>query len=221
MKQKIFLLPGFGENERCFRNLHPFLSKYELIHVDYRPVLKKISLLETKPSVMAKNIIQHYNIRENDKLVGHSMGGYFSHVISVEQGNPTCLIGSFTDANKIVRFTEVQAVNHFVTGSGLIKTPLMLSYIQQRNKEAHVRNEMSQIHSNFKTFTNDALLKMSIMSFGEDLPPAPVPTFHIHATDDKVVRPPDAHYHKVRGGHFCLVFHPDEVHEKMEIWLNN
>jgi hypothetical protein len=133
MKQKLFLLPGFGEDQRCFRNLKPFLSKYELIPVDYRPVLKKMSMLETKPSLMAASLIHHYKIHQNDKLVGHSMGGYFSHAISTLQGNDACLIGSFTNANKIVRFTEVQAVNHFVTGSGLIKTPLMLSYIQQRN----------------------------------------------------------------------------------------
>lgn len=216
MKQKIFLLPGFGENEKCFRNLRPFLKNFELVDVDYRPSLKKLDLWNTKPSGLAKVLIDNYQIQPNDLLVGHSMGGYFSHNISILNGNRTCLIGSFTDTNKIIRFTQNQLINHFVTGSGLIKTNLMRDYIQSRTRSAAIKKEMLSIHNNFHSFTNDAMLKMSILSFGEDLPPAQVEPFHIHAMDDTVVRPPSAPFEKVRGGHFSIVFHPDEVYEKME-----
>ncbi|MEZ5022519.1 MAG: alpha/beta hydrolase family protein [Chitinophagales bacterium] len=220
MKQKLYLFPGFGETERCFRNLKPFLRDYELIDVDYRPVLKNIPLWETTPTNLATELIHYYGIKPEDKLVGHSMGGYFSYVISGIKGNSTCLIGSFSDPNKIVRFSESKLLNVAITGSGLIKTDLLGDYLVKQTKEPRARQEMIAIKKNFRSFSNMAMAQMSMLSFGEDLPPSPIQPFYIHAKDDRVVRTPDAAYHNVRGGHFCLIFHPDEVYEKMEIWLN-
>ena len=47
MKKRLFLLPGFGEDTFCFNEIIPFLNqhKYEIIHVDYRPVLDKFVFL--------------------------------------------------------------------------------------------------------------------------------------------------------------------------------
>ncbi len=220
MQQKLFLLPGFGENEKCFRNLKPFLKEFNLVDVDYRRSLEQMKLWETNPQKLAELLINQYKIKPTDKLVGHSMGGYFAHNVSILQGNSICLINSFTDTDKIVRFTNSQFINHFVTGTGLLKTSFMRNYIQSRNKDIRMRKEMLMVQKNFKSFTNDAMLKMSILSFGADLPPANILPLHLHALDDRVVRKPDHDFIKVRGGHFSAVFHPDEVYEKMESWLN-
>ncbi|MEZ5004553.1 MAG: alpha/beta hydrolase [Chitinophagales bacterium] len=219
MKQKLYLLPGFGEDHRCFRNLKPFLRDYELVDVDYRPILQKIPIWDTTPTQLAKGIIRTYGIQPTDILIGHSMGGYFSHVISHLEGNDSCLIGSFTDPNKIIRLSQSKLFNTLVTGSGLVKTPIMRKYIAERPRDERIKREMLTIHKNFNSFSNMAMAQLSILSFGEDLPPSSTQPLHIHAKDDTVVRPPDAPYEKVRGGHFCLVFHPDEVHEKMQTWL--
>lgn len=217
----MFLFPGFGEDKTCFRNLKPFLRDYELIVIDYRKILKSIPLWEVTPSLLAKRIGIYYAIQPEDKLVGHSMGGYFAYCLSTQQGNPTCLIGSFTDANKIVRFSHSKLVNIAATGSGLIKTPLFRKYITSRTKNPTIRKEMLSIQQNFKSFSNADMAKMALLSFGETLPPAPIESLRIHAKDDRVVRIPDEPYTKVRGGHFSLVFHPDEVYAAMENWLTD
>ncbi len=221
MKQKLFLFPGFGENASCFRNLKPFLRDFELVDIDYRPVLKNMAFWDTTPTNLCEGVISYYEIQPEDKLVGHSMGGYFSHVISILQANSTCLIGAFSDPNKIVRFSDSKMLNTIVTGSGLVKTPFMSQYIASKTKDARIRNEMLSIQKNFKSFSNKAMAQISILSFGEDLPPSAVQALRIHATNDRVVRTPDEKFEKVRGGHFSIIFHPDEVREKMDDWLND
>ena len=221
MKKKLYLLPGFGEDHRCFRNMVPYFDEYDIIHVDYRKPLSNFFLWETSPTGLAKKLVSQYNIQDDDKIIGHSMGGYFGYAISTLQGNPVCMIGSYSNANKIVRFTDSKLVNHFMTGSGLVKTPIFRNYITSRNKNERVRAEMLDIQKNFKSFSNDVMLKMSILSFGEELPPPRSNPFRIHAHDDRVIRTPDQPFETVRGGHFCLVFHPEEVIEKMKPWLSN
>jgi hypothetical protein len=217
---RIFLLPGFGEDHRCYRNLVPRLrSDFQLIHVDYRPALNNFPLWETKPKTMARSLMEYYNIQPNDKLVGHSMGGYFSYAISTIQGNPVAMLGSYSDASKIVRMTQNKFFNYSFVGTGLIKTPLMKLYISHRTNNKQFLPEMLEIQDNFQSFSNTDMLKMLQLSYGGDLPPPSTQPYRIHALDDAVVRPPDEAFHEVPGGHFSLVFHPDEVLEKLQPWL--
>jgi hypothetical protein len=221
MPSKLYLLPGFGEDHRCYRNLEPLLrTDFDLIHVDYRPVLRRFNVWETRPGVMARHLIDHYRMDPADKLIGHSMGGYFGHAVSTLQGNPVAMIGSFSNTDKIVRMTKNKLVNYTMVGSGLIKTPLMNWYIKRRTNNKGNLEETLSIQENFKLFSNVDMLKMLTLSYGEDLPPAPVEPLRIHALDDTVVRTPDENFEAVSGGHFCLVFQPEEVYEKLVEWLH-
>ncbi|MCP4121622.1 MAG: alpha/beta hydrolase [Bacteroidetes bacterium] len=221
MIEKIFLLPGFGENHRCYRNLVPLLrSDFELIHVDYRTILHRTSLFETSAYNTAKELIREYKIGPQDRMVGHSMGGYFSYVASTIQGNPVAMLGSFSDTDKIVRMTKNKLINYTATGFGFIKTPLMKAYLKKRVRNKQFLGEMLSVQDNFQSFSNEDMIKMLKISYGELLPPALEEPLRIHALDDKVVRTPDQDFREVSGGHFGLIFHPEEVYSNLEGWLN-
>lgn len=220
MKDRIFLLPGFGEDHRAFRNLNPFLrDKFNLIHVDYRPVLRRINMLEIDTLAFAQSLIDYYRIDADDWLIGHSMGGFFGYNISASQGNPTAMLGAFSDTSKIVRMTHNKAVNYSVVATGLLKTPAMKYYIAKRGHKNAYLEEMLDVQENFKSFSNADMVKMLTMSYSEKPPPALREPLRIHAIDDTVVRPPDEAFHEVEGGHFSLIFHPEQVYEGMEGWL--
>lgn len=217
MSDRIFLLPGFGEDHRCYRNLEPLLRPgRELVHVDYRPVLRRFKLWDTSAVLMAARLVEFYRIGPGDRLIGHSMGGYFGYVISALQGNPVAMLGSFSDTDKIVRFTHNKIFNYGMTGLGLIKTPIMEQYLNSRVRNRAHLAEMLDIQRNFRTFSNQDMTKMLKISYGEVLLRPREAPLRIHSHDDSVVRPPDEAFVEVPGGHFHLVFHPEEVYSVME-----
>ena len=148
------------------------------------------------------------------------MGGYFGYAISTLQGNPVVMLGSYSDTSKIVRMTQNKFFNFGFVGSGLIKTTLMKLYISQRTNNKQFLPEMLDIQDNFRSFTNTDMLKMLQLSYGEALPPPLAEPLRIHALDDAIIRPPDQEFIQVNGGHFSLLFHPEEVFNGMQTWLD-
>lgn len=208
---RIVLLPGYGENaERAFRELRPYLPEKQKIHVDFRPVLKKTPLWEMNGAAFAKKLIQHYQIQPDDVLLGHSMGGYFSYHIHLQQGNPTGMLCSFSNPAKVIHMTPYPVLTPVLAISGISKSDWAKNYIGQRIKGRNIEKIMLEVMDNFKTFSNEELFKLSLITL-EKAPVSPKKVLRIHAKDDRVVRTPDEHYEQVQGGHFCLNLHPEET----------
>lgn len=220
MTQKIYLIPGYGEDYKAFRQLAPFLEGFELIPVDYRDVLGKLPLWNVSSRRLAKQIASHYGIGEKDKLVGHSMGGYVSFQLRELQGNDICMIGSFSDPGKIVHMVpNAPLMTPVFAGTGLSKTDWAKDYLRKRVAGRPFEGPMMEVVDNFKTFRNEELLKLSLLTLEKKRDSGLPNPLRIHADDDRTVRPPDEHYHKVRGGHFCLNLHPDEVYNSMQTFI--
>jgi hypothetical protein len=220
MKKKVFLLPGYGEDHRAFRQLAPYLKDVELVPVDFRSVLGKLSVFSMSSDKLAKKLVQHYHIRERDQLVGHSMGGYISYQIRELQGNDICMIGSFSDPGKIIHLVpDWPVMTPVFAGTGLSKTKRAQEYLRKRVAGRAFEHAMMEVVENFKTFRNEELLKLSLLTL-EKKPGSTLPNpLRIHADDDRTVRPPDEHYQKVEGGHFCLNLHPEQVFNAMETFI--
>lgn len=221
MPARIFLLPGFGENSSMYDPLLPFLKKYEVIHVDYRQVLPQISLFKIHGIEVVKKIIQHYRILPEDKLIGHSTGGYFAFLIREIQQNEICMIGGFSDTNaKIVHFTPYPIVTPFLSISGLIKTSLIRNYMFSKVKGRNIEQPLMQAMSHFKDFSNEDLFKLSWILTFDEKPISVLPNpLRIHAKDDRVVRTPDEPYVEVKGGHFPIDLDLENVVKAMQDFL--
>lgn len=220
MRKRLFLLPGFGEDTFCFNELIPFIRNYEIIHIDYRPSLNKFIFPVITGKQFSKRLIEHYHITEHDKLVGHSMGGYFSFHIREQTGADICMIASFSDPNKVIHILpQVPRVSQFAALSGLIKTPQLKNYLLNKIKHPEYREVQEYVMKNFRTFTNIQLALMMEMNYENKIPSDLPNPLRIHDRVDRVVAPPDEPYTEVKGGHFCLNLYPKETYEAMRDFL--
>jgi len=220
MGKRLFLLPGFGEDERCFDELEQLISGYEKIHIDYRPVLNKFIFPLITVQQFARQLIKHYGIHPGDKLVGHSMGGFFSFQIRELIGCDICLIGSFSDPEKVFHTVpQVPRITQIAALTGIIKTAALKKYLLGKIKNEHIKNVQAGVMDNFHTFTNTQLALMSEMIYAPKIPSKLPNPLRIHDKRDRIVRPPDEPYIQMEGGHFCLNLYPQETLNSMKHFL--
>lgn len=222
MNNRILLLPGFGEDTYCFNEIIPYIKGYQLIHIDYRPVLKEFIFPFISVKQFAIALIRHYKITSKDKLIGHSMGGYFSFQIREILENKICMISGFSDTKKTIhlfprfsRFTQLTAI------TGLSKTEIVRNYMKSRVKDENYKSILDYTMRNFRYFTNIELGLMTEMLYEKGIPSKLPNPLRIHDRADRVIAPPDEPYHQVRGGHFCLNLFPEETIACMQEFLTN
>lgn len=221
MQKKIYLLPGFGEDCFCFDQLVPFLSEFELIKVDYRPSLDKFILPFINLRNFSKQLIEDYDIQKEDKLIGHSMGGYFAFSIRELIGSHICMIASFSDPKKLFHFfPAVPRITQFNILSGLIKTDSAKTFLLNKIKDEKTKNIQKVVMENFNTFSNIQLAKMMEMNYERKIKSYYPNPLRIHDPNDKVVNAPDEEFVPIGGGHFCLNIYPEDTINAMAAFLN-
>lgn len=212
MKKRLFLLPGFGEDTFCFNEIIPFIKGYEFVHVDYRLILQKFTFPFISAKQFSRQLIKHYNIRKEDKLIGHSMGGYFSFQIRELIGTEICMIGAFNDTKKVIHiFPKLPRVTQAASLLGITKTSLLKNYMLKQVKDNNYKEVMRFIMNNFDSFTNTELALMTEMLYGKPIKSELPNPLRIHDKADRVIAPPDEPYFQVKGGHFCLNLYPEET----------
>lgn len=220
IKQRIILLPGFSEDAYIFDEIKSSFSDYELVFVDYRNALEKHSLSTIDVWKFSKSLIEQYKITATDKLIGHSMGGYFSFVIRELISAEISMIASFSDPNKVRRITQNRFITIFIAKTGIIKTDFFQKFLKKPTKGKYYESVHDKVMQNMKTFSSSQLAKMVKMSFGEKVKSKFKNPLRIHAKNDSIVRAPDEEYVEVKLGHFCLILEPKEVLTPILNWLN-
>lgn len=222
MKKRLFLLPGFGEDTFCFNEIIPFLNqhKYEIIHVDYRPVLDKFVFPLITVQQFSRQLIKHYDITSNDKLVGHSMGGYFSFQIRELIGTEICMIGSFNDPGKLIHILpQFPRTTLIAALTGLVKTKWLKNYMLSKIKDERYKQIQEKIMNNFDRFTDNELGLMIEMNYQKKIESKLPNPLRIHDKADRIVAFPDELYIQVSGGHFCLNLYPEDTYQAMKTFL--
>ena len=220
-KPKIFLLPGFGENHSVYDALLPYLKDYDVWHIDYRIILQKIPLWNYSGMYVVKKIVEHYNIQPEDKLIGHSTGGYFAFLIREMMGNEICMLAGFSDRKKVViKLPYKWITTPLLYLSGLVKTDFIKDYMTQKIKDGAMKQITIDIMKQFKDYKNTDLFKLSMIISYDESPVSVLPhPLRIHDQNDRVVRVPDEPYVSVKGGHFSLLLDTENVAKAMSGFL--
>lgn len=222
MQRRLFLLPGFGEDTFCFNELIPYINKhkFEIIHVDYRPVLDKFTFPFITVQQFSRQLIKLYGIKNEDKLLGHSMGGYFSFQIRELIGTDICMIGSFNDPKKVIHILpQFPRITLLAALTGLVKTTLLKNYLLSKIKDERIKDIQSKIMDNFDNFTDNELALMIEMNYQQKIISSLPNPLRIHDKSDKIIAEPDEPYFQIKGGHFCLNLYPAETYEIMKDFL--
>lgn len=220
MAKRIFLLPGFGENCSIYDPLLPYLSDYEIKKVDYRKILAQISLWNTSGIDVVNILIKHYRIQPEDKIIGHSTGGYFAFLIREIQDNDICMISGFSDVTKVIHFLPNKHLTPFLALSGLIKSKYAKESTLKKVKGKPIEKVLGNVMNQFHDFSNEELFKLAmILTYDEKHISIKENPLRIHAKDDKVVRVPDQDFAEVKGGHFPMDVDLDGVITAMKGFL--
>lgn len=220
MKKRIFLLPGFGEDAFSFDEIRPFLKDFDVIDVDYRKSLRKFIFPFINVKNFAKQLIKDNHINADDKLIGHSMGGYFSFQIREIQDNPICMIASFNDPAKIFHtFPDYPRITQLAALTGFVKTTYLKKMLLDKIKDTKIREIQSAVMDNFDTFSNIELSLMAEMNYAPKIKSIKPNPLRLHSSKDRVVMPPDESFVEIDGGHFCQNLYPKETIDAMKDFL--
>lgn len=221
MKQRIFLMPGFGEDTFCFDEILPYLANFEIINVDYRSTLDKFIFPFIKLNEFTKQLVLDYKIQKEDKIIGHSMGGYFAFSIHSQIGTQICMVASFSDTKKLFHFfPKAPRLTQLNILSGFIKSNYLKAYLLKKIKDQNTKKIQSKVIDNFSTYTNIQLAKLMEMTYENKVDsnfPSPL---RIHDKKDRIVMTPDEAFIQIEGGHFCLNLFPKETFDAMKDFLN-
>lgn len=221
MAARIFLMPGFGENNSIYDPLLPYLKDYEVKKVDYPKILSQVPFTKLNGWEAVKIIIRHYRIQPEDKLIGHSTGGYFAFLIREIQGNEICMISGFSDCKKVIPpLPHSWLTTPLLSLTGFIKSPVSRNYMLSKVRGKAVEKPLMEVMGHFKDYTNVELFKLSVMLTYDEKPISVLPNpLRIHAKDDKVVRIPDQPFVEVKGGHFPIAIDLEGVVAGMQDFL--
>ncbi len=213
-------MPGFGEDSFCFDEIVPYLNVFELKIVDYRPTLDKFIFPFISLRTFTKQLVADNNILKEDKIIGHSMGGYFAFSVRELTGAQICMIAAFSDPQKLNHFfptfprsTQLNII------SGFLKTNYLKFFLLNKIKDEKIKKVQEAVMENFKTFSNLQLAKMMEMNYEKKIISSYPNPLRVHDVNDKVIKAPDEPFTSTAGGHFCLNLYPKETIEAMADFL--
>jgi hypothetical protein len=211
---RTIFIPGFGENISIFDSISQHIEG-EKIFVDNWLLLKTISKKKFSAEVYAQHLVRHYNIKEADVVVGHSMGGWVALHIKQLVGCKIVQIASWTNRRKVIGFPVFAPVVYL-----LAQTPLVFNrFNKQILINLYYKNKPSQkifssVVDNLIYGNKSIVVKqLKIILKSVDKPITVKPDMRIHARADRLVKFPDEAFIIVPGDHFTLVTHPGTVYK--------
>ena len=227
-RKRIVLLPGFGEDKRIFRKVAPYLSDYELLHIDYRKVLHQFTPDNIELDTFVNALYEHYGINKNDILIGHSLGGFISHHLRQQLGCDNCLIASFTNRKKIKLPYNYKKLAKWFTDSGGFTSIPFQQIIRLKYWNSVAMPDLENSIEVFAEYGKQDIYKLIRIiqprrkSFLQWLLPDPVevaPSLILHPKKDTIVAPPDEPHIRLPGNHFSPVTYPEIVGRHLQEWL--
>ena len=209
---RLIFIPGFGEDETIFDQLHPLLPGEKLFLSFWKDLPHK-KRPELTAALFANELIQRYGITKNDTVIGHSTGGWVALFIKQVVGCPVVQIASWTDPQKLNLPRVNPSVLYYLAQSGLLFNSLMRTwslntrYRHQPSAPVFKRVFTGLIKGNKENIVNQLRL---IFQPGNGSA-TPVPDLCIHARKDPIVGFPDGVAHEVPGDHFSLYTYPAAV----------
>lgn len=217
--KRIILIPGFGEDEHCFRNITQYLAPHPYKIINYRTTVDRYSIFNFSLKTFVSQLIVDNDIRPDDLLIGHSLGGFIAYNLRQVLGCEACLIGAFTSPNK-VRYpvSSKWIMNAYVLLGGL-KLSIGKKIAMRRRVGMPSLAEASAVYDNFATFKNKTLYNLLQLTYSQPLANDKPEVLRIHSKADIVVRLPDEPFTEVAGDHFNLLLEHETVGKVLQKWL--
>lgn len=215
MRKKVFLFPGFVEDRRVFARMEEFLmADFELVHVDYLPVLAEMEQEYADISWFCGRLRELYDIKKEDLLVGHSFGGWVCANVQTITGSPVVSIASFTNPKKPVHgFIGFNRLGFGLVRFGAFKWRLFHRIALWKYRNTPQLPVIQVGLDIMNTWQDRDLLKITrLIAFQRVVSPV-APLLRFHADRDEIVYPPDE-------PHFCVPNATHAIHYTHAQWIS-
>lgn len=217
---RLIFIPGFGEEPSIFDRIHPhiqgekvFLNNWVLLGDNPRPGLNALQY--------ASELVERFDIKRDDLIIGHSMGGWIAFHIKHLVQCPVIQIGSWTDGRKVVRPVKSRRLVYWLVKRGLyfnsfVKRYMVKKYYQGKPSAGIFSSVFENlIQGNKENVVNQLRIIFNPVSEAVKVNP----DLRIHARRDNIVRYPNDPTHEVHGDHFTLYTQPEEVYQPIVAFL--
>lgn len=209
---RTFLLPGFGEEPWIFDQIAPQVGG-EWIRISHRDLMGDAQRTGYDVQQYAQALVEAHGITRDDRLIGHSMGGWIAYAVKQLTGSPIVQIGSWTDPDKVVLLVKDPPKVYWLVRHGLYLNRLNKWYFGWRSYRGRPsRVVFERVFQHLIDSPQGYVLNQLQVILTPVRWSAPqAPDLRIHALADTIVRPPDEPFAEVPGDHFCLATEAEAV----------
>lgn len=217
---RILFIPGFGEEVSIFDKIQPFLPG-EKVFIDNWALLEEVPEKGLTVVVYAKYLVERFNIKKEDIITGHSMGGWIAWHIKHLAGCRIIQIASWTDSRKLVKVPIEPPLLYWLVKRGFgfnllaLRILVLLHYQKKPSKEIFIT-----IFERLRRGNKEIAAKQLIIILNPVKEPITISVdCRIHAKADRIVKYPDQPFHAVPGDHFTLYTYPETVYKPIVEFL--
>jgi hypothetical protein len=210
---RIFFIPGLGEEISIFDKIKPFIPG-EKVFIENWTLLAYVPEKDITVLTYAKYLTERFQIKKEDILIGHSMGGWI--VLGIKQivGCRIIQIASWTDPRKIIKVPIERHLMYWLAKRGIGFNHLFLHIIVWlRFKNNPSREIFTKVFERMRTGNKEIVAKQLMVIFNPVKAFTVTPDLRIHAMGDFIVKYPDEDFHPVPGDHFTLYTYPETVYK--------
>lgn len=218
---RIFFISGFGEEVSIFDKIRPFIPG-EKVFIDNWTLLADVPENGLNVQVYAQYLIKRFQIKKEDVVIGHSMGGWIGLHVKQLTGCRIVQIASWTNLRKIICLPIERHLMYWLAKKGFGFNPLVLRvliWLYYENKPS--REVFIAIFERIRMGDKSIAAKQLMVIFNPVKEPAQVSVdVRIHSKKDHIVKPPDQDFYCVPGDHFSLYTFPHAVSKPIAAFFN-
>jgi hypothetical protein len=218
LPQRLFFIPGFGEDTSVFDKIYPYLEG-EKLHIDNWLELPRLQRKNLTVKDYAAYLVDRFRIHGGDVVIGHSMGGWIGLYIKELTGCRVVQIASWTNTGKVVRFSAWRPLVYALTSTGLIFNRLTQHIAVQRYYGKASKEIFMQAMNNLRLRDRSTVIKKLKIIIQPATPLSVSPDLRLHSWQDPIVRPPDEAFVTTPGDHFALYTIPESVYQPIQDFL--
>jgi pimeloyl-ACP methyl ester carboxylesterase len=209
---RTFFLPGFGEEPWIFDQIAPQIGGQH-VFIRHRDLMGDRLREAYDVQQYAQALIETHHITPQDRLIGHSMGGWIAYSVKQLTGSPIVQIGSWTDPDKVVLLVKEPNTVYWLVRNGLYLNHFNKWYFSWRSYRGQPSRRVFEpvFQHLIDSPPGYVLNQLQVILTPVQWASPQAPDLRIHAQADTIVRPPDEPFAEVPGDHFCLVTEAEPI----------
>jgi len=209
---RIIFIPGFAEDELVFTHIQPLIPGEKLLLNSWK-LFNAHRNAELNVLNFAKELIQRYNITNEDVLIGHSMGGWIAYHVKYFVNCRVIQVASMTNKDRVIPpVADLQPVYWAIRKRLVFNdfTTWIASFGLYHHRESR---DIFLYYAKLLEKGNPEIIvnQLKVIVRPVDVVLTLQPDLRIHSKEDPILKPPKEPFYNVPGDHFGLYTHPQEV----------